>query len=281
MLIRQDYNSLDTDYEFRLHVGQAPSKVRKSMQPVKIVMMIAAVIWGVSAAGAAEQPDTIKKTIDSSISVRSETQKKAADWQTKKERMKGRYYQLKDAVEAGKLEVKHMQDVVSRQDVYIQRMQNRIVEMEKIRQNLVPYLEEVLVRIEKTVEQDLPFLLEERRTRISALKQLIHDPELTMGEKMRRVFEGLRVEMDYGKSVETTKEEISFDGQKLMVRVLRLGRTALMMQTLDQSEVGIFHNGEWIPLAGKYREEIKKAIEITERRRPIEFVNLPVKGMVQ
>jgi len=250
------------------------------MQFMKEFVMLVAGLFLVNAVYAAEQPEKIKKTINQSIDVRTETQQQSAEWQTKKERMKSRYYQLKDAVEAGALEIKHMQDVVGRQETYIARMQNRIVEMEKIRQNLVPFLEEVLVRMEKSVNTDLPFLLEERKTRIAALKQLVYDPELTMGEKLRRVFEGLRIEMDYGKSVETTKEEITFNGEKLMVRVLRVGRTAMMMQTLDEKEAAIYTAGKWSELPGKYRDEIKKAIEITERRRPIEFVNLPVKGMM-
>lgn len=243
------------------------------------VMLLAGFVF-VNLAHAVEQPEKIKKTINQTIDVRTGTQQKSAKWQTQKERMKSRYYQLKDGVEAGALEVKHLQDVVDRQEAYIARMQNRIVEMEKIRQNLVPFLEEVLARMEKSVSTDLPFLLEERKTRIAALKQLIYDPELTMGEKLRRVFEGLRIEMDYGKSVETTKEEVPFNGEKLMVRVLRVGRTAMMMQTLDEKEAAIYADGKWIELPGKYKDEIKKAIEITERRRPIEFVNLPVKGMM-
>ncbi len=247
------------------------------MKYLHAFLLATAVVLGATIVRA-EQPEKIEKTIDASIETRGETQKKSAKWQTEKERLKSRYYQLKDTLEATQVEVKHMQDVTARQVAYINRMQQRIIEMEKMRQNLVPYLEEVLNRMEEHMQSDLPFLTDERSARIKTLRQLIYDPELTMGEKLRRVFEGLRVEMDYGKSVETTKQEIVFEGQKLMVQVLRLGRTALLMQTLDENEVGIYHNGAWKPLAGKYKSEIKKAIEITQRRRPIEFVNLPVRG---
>ena len=49
------------------------------------------------------------------------------------------------------------------------------------------------------------------------------------------------------------------------------------MQTLDGKEIGIYDDNEWVALPGKYRAEIDKAIDIAERRRPIEFVNLPVR----
>jgi len=225
----------------------------------------------------AEQPGKIVDTIDKSIKTRKETQKKSGEWQTQKERLKSRYFQLKDTKETKQIEINHLKEVVERQDAYIKRINRKIIEMEKIRQQLVPYLLEVISRMEEHVDQDLPFLLEERTSRTSALKAIVNDPEVTMGEKIRRVFEGLRVEMDYGKSVETTKEEINYQDQNILVKVLRLGRTALLMQTLDGEAVGIYDGSEWIELPGKYRTAIDKAIDIAERRRPIEFVNLPVR----
>jgi hypothetical protein len=49
------------------------------------------------------------------------------------------------------------------------------------------------------------------------------------------------------------------------------------MQTLDEEAVGIYDGNQWVELPGKYRAEISKAIDIAERRRPIEFVNLPLR----
>jgi hypothetical protein len=259
--------------------GQTGEQVMTALYCVRafvllVLLLASSLVW-------AEQPEQIEKTIGDAIETRKESQKKADEWQGKKERLKARYYQLKDAMETAQIEVGHMQEVVKRQEAYVARMQKRIVEMEKIRQRLVPYLEEVIAEMEKAVERDLPFLTEERTARIRALKELVHDPELSSGEKIRRVFEALRVEMDYGKSVETTKEEITFQGQKLLVRVLRVGRTALLMETLDEKDAGLYNGREWVPLPGKYKSEIKKAIEITDRRRPIEFVNLPLREGAQ
>jgi len=138
----------------------------------------------------------------------------------------------------------------------------------------------LLPRWKQQVKSDLPFLMDERTNRIAGLKEIVLDPEITMGEKIRRVFEGLRVEMDYGKSVETAKEEIEYQGQIILVKVLRLGRTALLMHTLDEEETGIYDGNEWIALPGKYSGEIKKAVDIAERRRPIEFVKSTGKEII-
>jgi len=218
----------------------------------------------------AEQPDTIVNTIDKTIKTRKETVKKLSEWQAQKE-----------ALEVTNVEIAHMREIVAKQDAYIARTNNKILEMEKMRQALVPYLNEVVARMEEHINTDLPFLRQERADRVANLKAILADPEVTLAEKLRRVFEGLRVEMDYGKSVETTKEEIIYQGQKLAVHVLRLGRTALLMQTLDEQEVGIYNGKEWEKLPSRYAPEIKKAMDITQRRRPVDFVNLPLRGSIQ
>jgi septal ring factor EnvC (AmiA/AmiB activator) len=235
----------------------------------------------VCSAAFAEQPDTIVNTIDQAIKTRKQTVKKAGDWQAQKERLKSKYYQLKESLEVTSVEIAHMKEIVAKQDAYMARTNNKIIEMEKMRQKLVPYLTETIARMEESINNDLPFLRQERSERVANLKEILADPEVTLAEKLRRVFEGLRVEMDYGKSVETTKEEVNYQGQKLSVHVLRLGRTALLMQTLDEQEVGIYNGKGWEKLPGRYNGEIKKAMDITQRRRPVDFVNLPIRGVAQ
>jgi len=235
------------------------------------------IVLTVTSISQSKQPEKIVDTIDGAIKTRKQTQKNTAEWQSKKERLKSRYYQLKDTLETKQIEITHLQEVIDRQKAYIERINRKIIEMEKIRQQLVPYLSNVITKMEEQVKNDLPFLMEERTSRINALKEIIHDPEITMGEKIRRTFEALQVEMNYGKSVETTKEEIKYKDEKILVKVLRLGRTALLMHTLDEKEVGIYDGSVWVELPRKYRAKITNAIDIAERRRPIEFVNLPVR----
>ncbi|MDY6972182.1 MAG: DUF3450 family protein, partial [Thermodesulfobacteriota bacterium] len=139
----------------------------------------------------------------------------------------------------------------------------------------------LLVQMEKHVDSDLPFLTEERTVRLESLELVLYDPEITLGQKFRRMFEGLRAEMEYGRSVEVSKEEINYNGETFLVKMLRIGRTALLAQTLDEEECAIYSEGRWNTLPDDYREPISKAISIAEKKRPVEFVNLPVKAMRQ
>jgi hypothetical protein len=102
-----------------------------------------------------------------------------------------------------------------------------------------------------------------------------------MGDKLKKVLEGVRAEMDYGSSVELGMEEIPYKGQKLQVHVLRLGRTALFMRTIDDREAGMYNGTEWVAVSDAYSAEIKKAIENVKRSKTAEFVNLPIRRAAQ
>ena len=88
------------------------------------------------------------------------------------------------------------------------------------------------------------------------------------------------MEMDYGKSVETTKEEIQYKGETHGA-CAAAGAHALLMQTLDEQESGTNNGKQWEELPGSYNAEVKKAMDITQRRRPVDFVNLPIRGVAQ
>ena len=98
-------------------------------------VMLAVFIFAISIPSLqAEQPGKIVDTIDESIKTRKETQKKSGEWQTQKERLKSRYYQLKDTKETKQIEINHLQEVVERQEAYIKRINRKIIEMKNIRQ---------------------------------------------------------------------------------------------------------------------------------------------------
>lgn len=244
-------------------------------------LWVLALVLGMAPAAQAAQPGQIKQTIDQSIKTRETTQKKAADWQGNKERMKNRYFQLKEALEMTGLELTHMQEVTAKQDAYLVRTRRKVHEMEKMGRELQPYLQQQVARLSGHIKNDLPFLTEERSARVETMNGILDDPEIPLSEKLRRTFEAMRVEMDYGKSIETTRTDIDYKGQKVLVNMLRLGRTALLMQTIDEKESGLYAGGTWVQLPGQYGAEIKKAMEITQRRRPVDFVNLPLREIKQ
>ena len=252
----------------------------KIMTAVRIVLVAVTAMMVGGAPVFADQPEQIEKTVQTSVETRKKTQEKAKVRHAEKDKEKAKYFQLKEEIDEADLELKRMKELVERQDAYLARQHKKLIEMGKIRQGLLPYLEELVAQMEHHISEDIPFLRDERSARLDNLKGILYDPEISLGEKFRRVYEGLRVEMEYGRSVEVTKEEITFQEETLLVNVLRIGRTAMLMQTLDGKDIALYRDG-WKPLPKKYQEQIKKAIDIVQRKRPVEFVNLPVKVIAE
>lgn len=229
----------------------------------------------------AKQPDTMVNTGDGAIKTRKQTAKKAANQQSQKERMNVEYFQLKEGLATTAADIERMKEIIAKQDEYIASTNNKFMEMEKMRQKLIPYLNEVVARMEEGIRKDLPFSKEERTKNIVTLKETVADPKVSLGEKLKKVLEGLRTEMDYGNTVEISMEEIPYKGEKLQVNVLRLGRTTLLMRTIDDKEAGIYNGKEWVAVSAAYNAEIKKAMENIKRSKSAEFVNLPLRGVTQ
>ncbi|MDY6973115.1 MAG: DUF3450 family protein, partial [Thermodesulfobacteriota bacterium] len=84
--------------------------------PVFVLFLVLSPSW------AAEQPERIKKTVDSAVGIRKKTQDTVGSWHSEKDRLKGRYFQLKEEVEELRLESDRMKALVERQDAYISRV---------------------------------------------------------------------------------------------------------------------------------------------------------------
>ncbi len=159
-------------------------------------------------------------------------------------------------------------------DEYVRRQR----EIQRLKNEIASFLDMVLGKLEASVSNSLPFLSEERQTRLEKLKDLLVDADESWGEKFRQVFAALQIEAEYGTTVDVEQETIDYEGADILVDVLRLGRMSLFFQTVDHKKSGYYHMGEkmWKSLPAKYNAEIKKAISMARRERTVDLVNLPV-----
>ena len=155
-------------------------------------------------------------------------------------------------------------------------------EAARVRAEIGTFLDTVIDRLAAAVDSDLPFLAQERRGRLSELKQMTVNPDLSSAERFRRVFEALQIEAEYGTTVEVTQETLAFGGDKVLADVFRLGRIALFCQTMDHHRSGIFDSGSkaWKPLPEETNRDISKAIAMARLERTVELVKLPLGRIV-
>lgn len=237
------------------------------------------VVWP---AFCADFSSDVKRPVEESISIRQATQKEEDKWA--KERMK-----LEMQFEA--LEREHEQLVSTKDELgknialrnaSIESLKNKIREISRISEELLPYLDEVYDRLGDLVASESHFLKSERQARMKNLHKILGDTQVQASEKFRKVMETLFVEAEYGNTIEVYQERIMLEGNNILVNIFRLGRIVLFFQSLDQMTTGYFDVAEsiWKRLPAKYNRDINTAIEIGSKRRPVDLLSLPVGRLV-
>jgi hypothetical protein len=160
----------------------------------------------------------------------------------------------------------------------ISELNRKKEELTRIAEELEPYLDETLKRLEDFIASDMPFLRRERSERLDFLRGSLADYRISAGEKLRRILEALKVEADYVKGIEVTTEAINVNGEELTAGLYRFGRLGYYYMTPDNKNFGYYslQDMKWVQLDGKYKNEIIKAAEIAERKRMMEVIYLPV-----
>ena len=68
------------------------------------------------------------------------------------------------------------------------------------------------------------------------------------------------------------------DGKELTVDFLRVGRIALVYQTLDESEAGVWNQEarRWDPLDGSFRSAIRQGLRMARKQSAPDLIRLPL-----
>jgi hypothetical protein len=128
------------------------------------------------------------------------------------------------------------------------------------------------------VEADVPMLVSERETRLAHLVELMDRADVEDSEKYRRIMEAYQIENEYGRTIEVYQDTLNIDGEERTLDFLRVGRVALLYQTLDGEEVGAWDQSEkrWVELPSSYSDSIRKGIRIARKQLAPDMIRVPV-----
>jgi len=166
---------------------------------------------------------------------------------------------------------------VQSQEEEIASMLRQLEQIETTASEVMPMMQRMIDTLEKFIELDTPFLLDERRARVENLKSLMRRADVSVSEKYRRVVEAYGVEMEYGRTIESYRGDIDTDGTTRTVDFLRVGRVALLYQTLDGAETGYWNAdvGDWVVDNG-YRAGVRDGLRIAKQQAAPDLMILPV-----
>ncbi len=153
------------------------------------------------------------------------------------------------------------------------RMQQQIKDIETTSREIVPLLQKMLDTLDQFVKLDVPFLADERSKRIASLKEMMARADVSIAEKYRRIVEAYQIEMEYGRTIEAYEGRV---GDRTM-QFLRVGRVALLYQTLDGKSVGYWdaEAKDWKEDNG-YRSAMRRAIKVAKKEGAPDLITVPV-----
>ncbi len=224
------------------------------------------------------QPSELQKKIEKTIESGQASQAEADSWTRERESYLNEIRELKNRKRWLTHQKGKHETYLKKQREIISDLEKRKKDTEKIKISLEPSLDEWLMRLEEFVKKDLPFLPEERERRLKFLKDSLNDYHLGLDEKTRRLLESLQAEAGYGGTVEKSEGSIQLKAGPAQVNIFRLGRVALFYLSLDGKESGWFNpkTGAWEALPDKYNRVISAAMEIAEKKRTPELLELPI-----
>jgi hypothetical protein len=156
-------------------------------------------------------------------------------------------------------------------------LEQSIANVAIVNRQIVPVMTRMIDSLEQFIALDVPFLNQERTDRVEALKELMSRQDVTVAEKFRKVTEAYQIENDYGRTIETYKDTLDLDGAILELDFLRIGRIALMYQSVDGKISGVWNQDtqSWDD-ASSQRNQIKLGLNIAKKQVPPDLVILPV-----
>ncbi len=148
-----------------------------------------------------------------------------------------------------------------------------------IERQITPLSIKMLDALEQFVNLDLPFHHELRVESIAQVRTNLEASRFSSAEKFRQVLELYDIELEYGNTISEYSGLLPIDGQDRQVTFFRVGRVALLYQSADQSQSGVWdtRTKTWQSLpSSEYRTATAKGIRIAKKQAAIGVLNLPI-----
>jgi len=164
------------------------------------------------------------------------------------------------------------------QNVKIIELSQSLKDITLIERQISPLLLRMIQGLEQFIDLDLPFLLEERRERIQFLRSAMERADVSSAEKFRQVLEAFNIENEYGSTIESYKGSVILGEKSQEVDFLRVGRIALLFQTLDGNRQGVWNQKQqqWEELDDRYRRDIRVGLKMAKKQTAPNLIKIPV-----
>ena len=168
--------------------------------------------------------------------------------------------------------------LIGSQEQELASLADQLDRVELVGRSVTPLMKRMIEAVDQFVELDVPFLQDERRGRVAELRKLMARADVTNAEKFRQIMEAYQIEMEYGRTIEAYRGVLNVDGRETTVDFLRFGRIALVYQSLDETQTGVWDQEarEWRPLDTSFRSPIRQGLRIARKQAAPDLIRLPL-----
>lgn len=188
------------------------------------------------------------------------------------------YRQLSANLQQLAINHRQLSEIHQQQQIELASLETQLAQVTATELDIVPMLFASIDWLETTIANDLPFYSAERQERILRLKKSLLASNISLAERYRRVMEAYQIESEFGYTLDTYRDEITFENQTRQVNMLRVGRLGLYFETLDGKAGGRWDNPskQWQQVTGDDLKHVKQGILIALKQRPQSLLILPI-----
>ena len=180
--------------------------------------------------------------------------------------------------ESLKLYNDQVQKIINSQINEIENVILKIDELYKTNQRIVPFMLRMIDGLENFIQLDLPFLLNERTSRVDNLKVTMDRGDVSTSEKFRLIIEAYKTELEYGRTIESYRDNITINNVETSADFLRIGRVALTYLTVDGSKGGYWdtNSSSWEKSTSSIKRSTADALKVASKQAPPALIKIPV-----
>lgn len=169
---------------------------------------------------------------------------------------------------------------IQAQDAEMTQLGESIDRVTVIERQITPLMLRMIDGLEQFVSLDLPFLLDERNERIGRLREMMDRADVAVSEQFSQVLRAFQIENEYGRTMETYADTINVNGLDRKADVLKVGRVALVFQTPDGTETGMWNKEteSWEVLGDEFTTPVRNGIRMARKQLSVDMLMLPITG---
>lgn len=171
--------------------------------------------------------------------------------------------------------------LIQSQEQQMAQMKQSMEQLGSEAKEITPLMLHMIDALGQFVKLDLPFNKQQRLQKVQDLRDMMDSADVTIAEKFRQIMTAYQDEINYGRTIEAYRGELNTNGHNRTVNFVRIGRLALVYQTLDQTETGYWNKNKntWT-VNNDLAAQVTTALNVARKQGQPSLITVPVPAPV-